>query len=67
MDLWNVGFAFLAAGVAVPIVYALYKFVLTSIPWYWRLSVILVLSGVVILAASAAKDRTEDSSTEEKY
>ncbi len=66
MNLWNIGFAFLAVGIAIPAVYALYKFVLSPIAWYWRLSIIFILVGLVFLTASAVKDRLEASPPEEK-
>lgn len=67
MNLWHVGFALLVIGVGIPIVYSLYKFVLVSISWYWRLSIICIILGCVVLLASAVRDRMQSPSPEEKY
>jgi hypothetical protein len=57
MKLWHVGLALLAIGVAIPLFYGLYEFVLASIPWYLRLSALLVLAGCLVLLGSALRDR----------
>ncbi len=67
MNLWHIGFALLVIGVGIPVVYSLYKFVLASIPWYGRLSIICVVVGCIVLLAAAAKDRMQAPSPEEKY
>ncbi len=67
MDLWKIGFALLIVGVAIPVGYGLYSFVLSSIDWYWRLSVLFIIAGVLTLLASAILDKAKSSPPEEKY
>jgi hypothetical protein len=66
MKVWHIGFVLLAAGVAIPVIYGLYEFVLVSVPWYFRLSVLLVLAGVVVLLASAIRDRMNEETPERR-
>lgn len=67
MDLWKAGFFLLIIGVGTPIVYGLYSFVLASIPWYWRLSIISIILGCVVLLTAAVRERLESETPEEKY
>ena len=67
MKVWHVGLALLAAGIAIPVMYGLYEFVLASIPWYFRLSVLLVLAGVLVLMASAVRDRMNQETPERRF
>ena len=55
--MWQIGFALLALGVAIPVGYGIYEFVLTPLEWYWRLSVLSIAAGCIILLASAIRDR----------
>ncbi len=66
MNLWNIGFGFLILGVAIPIAYGLYEFVLASIPWYWRLSVVSFLAGLTLLIVSAISERARSEPPEQK-
>ncbi|KXA99477.1 hypothetical protein AKJ40_03025 [candidate division MSBL1 archaeon SCGC-AAA259M10] len=67
MDLWKIGFALLIIGIAIPIGYGLYQFVLTSIEWYWRISILFIIAGIVTLLASAVQDKLRSTPPEEKY
>jgi membrane protein implicated in regulation of membrane protease activity len=66
MKLWTVGFALLAVGIGIPVMYGLYEFVLASIPWYWRLSVLLIVVGFLVLLVSAIRDRIRQVTPEQK-
>lgn len=66
MNFWIVGFALLAVGIGIPIAYALYEFVLASIPWYWRLSVICILAGVLVLMGAAVRERLSEETPQQK-
>lgn len=59
MDLWNIGFGLLITGIAIPGICALYKFVLTPVDWYWRISLIFVMAGILVLLASAIKEKVQ--------
>lgn len=67
MDLWKIGFALLIIGIVIPIGYGLYEFVLAPIKWYWRLSALFIIAGVLTLLASAIWDKSQSSAPEEKY
>lgn len=67
MDLWEIGFSLLVIGIAVPIGYGLYQFVLTPVDWYWRLSILFIIAGIITLIGSAVQDKLESSLPEEKY
>lgn len=67
MDLWKIGFFLLIMGIAIPIGYGLYKFVLTPIEWYWRISLLFILAGIATLLVSAIHDKLQSASPEEKY
>ena len=67
MDLWKFGFALLIIGIAIPIVYGISQFILYPAEWYWRLSIIFIVAGIVTLLASAIHDRLQSTSPEEKY
>jgi len=67
MDLWKLGFGLLIVGLAIPIGYSLYQFVLTPLEWYWRLSVLFIIAGVLILLVSAIIDRIGETKPEERY
>lgn len=67
MDLWKLGFALLMVGIGIPIAYGLYSFVLASISWYWRLSIISIILGCVMLLIAPVKDRMDSETPEEKY
>jgi len=67
MDLWKLGFGLLIVGLAIPIGYGLYQFVLTPLEWYWRLSVLFIIAGVLILLVSAIIDRIGETKPEERY
>ena len=67
MDLWKVGFSLLIIGIAIPIGYGLYQFVLTPIDWYWRVSLLFVIAGILVLLASAVQDQLKSTPPEEKY
>ena len=67
MDLWKLGFLLLIIGVGIPLMYGLYSFVLASVAWYWRVSVIFVVSGCIALLAAAVRERMESEIPEEKY
>jgi hypothetical protein len=66
MKLWYLGFGLLSVGIIIPVMYGLYEFVLASVPWYLRLSVILILAGVLILMASAVRDRISQETPEQR-
>ncbi|KXA98036.1 hypothetical protein AKJ37_01645 [candidate division MSBL1 archaeon SCGC-AAA259I09] len=67
MNLWKIGFALLIVGIAIPIGYGLYQFVLTPIDWYWRISILFIIAGIITLLASAIQDKTQSTTPEEKY
>ncbi|KXB05777.1 hypothetical protein AKJ49_00055 [candidate division MSBL1 archaeon SCGC-AAA382A03] len=67
MVLWKIGFALLIVGIAIPIGYGLYQFVLTNMAWYWRISILFVVAGVITLLASAIQDQLQSNPPEEKY
>lgn len=67
MDLWKMGFALLIIGIAIPIGYILYQFMVAKIDWYWSLSVLFIVAGILILLASAIRDKVQSSEPEEKY
>jgi membrane protein implicated in regulation of membrane protease activity len=66
MNSWHVGFALLVLGVAIPVGYGLYEFVLTPVPWYWRLTILCILAGCLVLLASAIRDRLQMPTPKEK-
>jgi len=66
MKLWYLGFGLLMVGITIPVLYGLYEFVLASVPWYLRFSVILILLGVLILMASAVRDRINQETPEQR-
>lgn len=67
MDLWKIGFTLLIVGIAIPVGYALYQFVLTPLEWYWRLSFLFIIAGVFILLISATLERLKETKPEEQY
>lgn len=67
MNQWKVGFALLIIGIAIPIGYGLYQFVLTPIEWYWRVSILLIIAGIITLLGSAVQDKFKSTTPEEKY
>jgi len=66
VNLWTIGFALLALGIGIPIAYALYEFVLASIPWYWRLSAICILAGVILLMGAAVRERLSEETPQQR-
>lgn len=67
MDLWKIGFTLLIVGIAIPIGYSLYQFVLTPVEWYWRLTILFILAGLIVMLMAAIKDRASSTKPEEKY
>ncbi len=67
MDLWKIGFTLLIVGIAIPIGFALYQFVLTPVEWYWRLTILFILAGLIVMLMAAIKDRASSTKPEEKY
>lgn len=67
MDLWKIGFALLAIGIAIPSGYALYRMLSSSMEWYWILTVILIIGGILVLLAAAIRDAISEPIPEEKY
>jgi len=67
LNLWKAGFILIILGIAIPIAYGIYKLALVGIPWYWSLSIFLILSGSIVLLASAIKDKISSEKSKEKY
>ncbi len=67
MNLWNLGLVLLAIGFAIPVAFAAYEFVLTPLEWYWRLSIISLAAGLIILLTSAVLDRLKMRTPKRKF
>ncbi|MFO8109606.1 MAG: hypothetical protein R6U17_03655 [Thermoplasmata archaeon] len=67
MDLWRIGFSLLIVGIAIPLGYGLYQFVLTPVAWYWRLTILFIAAGLMVMIVAAIKERASSSKPKEKY
>lgn len=67
MSSWKIGFALLIIGIAIPLGYGLYQFALSSIDWYWSLSILLIIAGIITLLTSAIIDTIRSPKPEEKH
>ena len=67
MDVSDLGLVFIVLGVTIPLVFAVLAFIGSEIPLIWRLSISLIVFGVILIIVGVFRDKTEDGSVEKRY